>query len=134
MNNKEFEVHVRKAINPYLGYYRNGNIQKPAYCFGSGTREGDVSGLEIIQIPAGRTRKRVLTSSYVTSHGLQLIQHEGKLTIYEAESKLFKMAVSLGAADVVSKPIYPDTTQNLLPGFLFMAYFLIDDCCEGSGC
>lgn len=132
MNNKEMEQLVKEVCRPYFGYYRYNNQQRPAFCFGSGHREGDVSGLEVILLPAGRTRKRVLTSSFVSSHAIQLIQHEGDLTIYEAESKLFKRLVSEGAADIVSKPVSPDSKQELLPAFLMMAYFLLDDCCDSD--
>jgi hypothetical protein len=123
MNNTEMEKIVKEVCRPYFGYYRFNNQQRPAFCFGSGHREGDVSGLEVILAPAGRTRKRVLTSSYVSTH-------EGDLNIYEAESALFKRLINEGAVDVVSKPVSPDLKQELLPAFLMMAYFLLDECCE----
>jgi hypothetical protein len=132
MNNSEIEKLVKEVCRPYFGYYRYNNQQRPAFCFGSGHREGDVSGLEVILAPAGRTRKRVLTSSYVSTHAIQLIQHEGDLNIYEAESKLFKRLIAEGAVDVISKPVTSDSKQELLPAFLMMAYFLFDDCCDDN--
>jgi hypothetical protein len=130
MLNTELERIIKETCRPYFGYYRYNNQQRPAFCFDSGHREGDVSGLEIILSPAGRTKKRVLTYSYVSTHAIQLIQHEGDLSIYEAESKLFKRLVSEGAVDVITKPVKPDPKQELLPAFLMMAYFLLEDCCE----
>ena len=90
--------------------------------------------LTIDKMRANRVKKRVITSSYCTGHGVQLVQHEGGNTIYQADKKVFDLMINAGAVDVISRWIEPDQTQRLLPAVLIMGYFLIDDCCDDDNC
>lgn len=136
MKNKEFYTAIESILlsNNLCGYYKHNNVQKPAITFHSGHREGNVNGLETIISPAGRVRKRVLSSSYCTSHAIQLIQHEGINNIYKSEQRIFDYCISQGAVDVVTKWVEPDDKQSLLPACMVVAYFLIEDCCDEENC
>lgn len=134
MNNKEFYDYTFTSIEKLLGYYKLGTKQKPSISFQSGVRQGNVKGLEVVVSPSHHTKKRVITSSYVTAHPVQLFQHEGENTIYKAEKKLFNRFRDIGCVDFTSKWVEPDQTQGLLPAVLIVVYFLQEDCCDDSDC
>lgn len=132
MNIKKLVADLSIILSDHLGYYTYQNQQYLAISFANSTRNGNCHGLEVVVLPLGRVKKRVITQSYCYHFAIQLINHEGETTIYEAEELIFKYALDNGAVDVTSKPVYPDNVQTLLPAAVMSLYFLIEDCCEES--
>lgn len=136
MQNKQFFNQIQQLLLPFAGSLVTGNQSRPAILFGDdGGRNGEISGLEILVSPRSMVRKRYNASVFPqSSHFVELINHEGIHSIYEADEKLAQFAISSGASDWISKMVQHDIYQKQKPAILYQFFYIEDDCCLQEKC
>lgn len=110
-SNTEMVEAIRQLTIGFLGFYVVGSTRKPAIYFDNAPEASNVEGLEIIVPPmsAVTARDGCITTKTMTWY-VSLIQHQGRLTIYEAVE-------ALAAIGITSRSIWnsPDRVQGLSP-------------------
>jgi hypothetical protein len=119
LKNKEFTEIIEEILTPLVGYYSNHTRQRLAFFFDDAPETAQVKGLEVVVRPKTSGYQRVFSmkKSRTSIFFITLIQHEGDITIYDAEEKLREFFDSY--PEVISyesrEPNKADTTQQRKP-------------------
>jgi hypothetical protein len=94
VNNEQMLQSVQSLLLPLLGFYVYDGRRKPAIYFDNAPETADVEGLEVIVPPGSAvTERNGCCNVKRISWYLSLVQHNGRLTIYDAVEQLQRLGI-----------------------------------------